>query len=922
MNDKEFKRKYRKKFSQNPEKFYPVETLKTMGYSRGKCKSCGKHFWSTDPEREVCGDSACIGGYSFINNSPASKELDYTEVWNKFSDLMEKRGYTPINRYPVAARWRDDIYLVEASIDDFIPYVISGEIKPPANPLVVPQTSLRFKDLDNIGFTGAHYSLFTMIGQHLFTKDEYLPGKYLEDLYKWFEKGVGLDKEDLVFHEDFWSGSGNFGPCVEFFSGGLEIANQVYMQYKRKNSGYEKLETKALDMGMGQERNAWFTKGKSNSYEAVFPKVSRFLRNKTGVKTDSSVIEKFLPYSTYLNLDEAESAEKAWRKVAKDSGVGVERLEKEVKPLAAIYSIGDHTRALLIALNDGVLPSNTGGGYNLRVLLRRSMDFMQKYGWDIDLMKAIEKHSKELEDQFPELNKNLDEISEIIKHEIEKYRKTRKKAKRTVSRLNKEEISQEKILELYDSKGISPKMLEKEGIKIPDDFYARVAERHSGKEEKEEEEIDFDTTGLSKTVELYRDEFLTDFKAKVLKYENGWLALDKTIFYPVSGGQLYDKGEIEGNKVKEVRKKEGVIIHKVEGSFEEEQEVEGEIDWDRREQLMQHHTTTHIINGAARELFGDHIWQAGAKKTMEKARLDITHYKNISQEEMKKIEDRANEIIKEDVPVEKKEVPRDEAEKKYGFRIYQGGAVPGEFLRIVKINDIDAEACGGTHCDYTGEVERIILTGSKKIQDGVVRLEFKSGNAAERFIKNREEIKEDLKDKIDVSEGLSKIAEIYSTEVEEVPKVIDRFINEWKDRKERIGELEDRLEEEGYLKEYDKRPRDPKDLFESWKKQEKTIKSLKKKIEEKETESLIEDEREVIIDTVGLEVGALIRVTRKVTKEKPEKAVVLKGKNAMVGSSGSQSDFNVKEEIEKYAEKVQGSENFAKGFRLKKDWND
>src|SRR3989338_8459415 len=162
--DKQVKREFKLEASQNPDKYYATTVLKGNGFMRRKC-SCGIYFWTTVETKKTCGDASCSGGFQFFNGTPAKKKMDYIQTWLEFSKLFKKLVYTPIARYPVVARWRDDTDFVQASIYDFQPYVVSGEVKPPANPLVVPQFCLRFNDIDNVGITGSHYTGFVMIGQ-------------------------------------------------------------------------------------------------------------------------------------------------------------------------------------------------------------------------------------------------------------------------------------------------------------------------------------------------------------------------------------------------------------------------------------------------------------------------------------------------------------------------------------------------------------------------------------------------------------------------------------------------------------------------------------------------------------------------------------------------------------------------------------
>ncbi|MEE9474390.1 MAG: alanine--tRNA ligase-related protein, partial [Candidatus Hydrothermarchaeaceae archaeon] len=507
QSEGELKRQFRRRAQKNPEKYYPVRILKDEGFSRKQCSNCGSFFWVVG-DREVCGEPECSDGYTFIGDSPAGEKMDFIKTWQKFASVFEKLGYTPIARYPVVARWRDDADFVQASIYDFQPHCVSGEIDPPANPLVVPQFCLRFNDTDNVGITGRHYTGFVMMGQHAFERPEnYRPDDYLSHIYTWLVTGMKIPKEELQFHEDTWAGGGNMGPSMEFFSGGLEIGNQVYMQYDIKSGTPKELDIKVLDMGLGQERPAWFTHGTNTSYEAVFPTVVKDLLKRTGVKPDHDMIYKFLPHSSILNVEGSKNLNSALQNIASSIGEDADRLKEQVFSLAGIYSIGDHSRSLLFALSDGALPSNVGGGYNLRVLVRRAYDIISRYDWDVSLPRTCEVHARYLKPQYPEVLENLDGVAEILDIEKKKYRDTKKKSKRIVATL-RDDVPIKKLIELYDSRGISPEMLKGAGldIKIPADFYNRVSEMHEKRvEEAKEAQKEFDLDGIEKTEILYYD---------------------------------------------------------------------------------------------------------------------------------------------------------------------------------------------------------------------------------------------------------------------------------------------------------------------------------------------------------------------------------------------------------------------------------
>ncbi|MFH0978059.1 MAG: alanine--tRNA ligase [Candidatus Woesearchaeota archaeon] len=784
LPDKQVKKEFKVEASKNPDKYYATSVLKAEGFMRKQC-SCGTFFWTVNPEQKVCGDPACSGGFRFIGNTPATKKLDYVGVWKEFARLFSKWGYTPINRYPVVARWRDDTDFVQASIYDFQPYVVSGEVEPPANPLVVPQMCLRFNDIDNIGITGAHYCAFVMIGQHAFMPEEkWSQPRFFTDIHNWLKQGLGLKNEEITFHEDAWAGGGNFGPCMEYFSRGLELGNQVYMMFEQTPSGNKPLKLKVLDMGMGHERNAWFTQGHSTSYETTFPTVVKKLYQITGLRPDPKLVAKFLPYSSYLNVDEVDNIDTAWQNVAKGVGVDVLTLKKTIIPLAAMYSVAEHARALLVAISDGALPSNVGGGYNLRIILRRALGFIDSYGWNIDLPAIARLHADYLKPLFPELSENLNEVSEILDFEKKKYIETREKSKVLISQSAQSDLDEKQLLQLYDSHGIAPEMIREEAerlgkkVVIPDNFYTKVAQLHEKVEQEHatERKEKLDLSGVPDTILLYFDDFeKIGFTAKVLKVIGNNVLLDKTAFYPTSGGQLHDLGKLNNVPVLDVFKQGAVVVHLVadHAKFHLGENAEGQIDFERRKQLAQHHTATHIVNAAARKVLGKHINQAGAKKTEEKAHLDITHYQLLTDEEVKKIEFEANEIISKHFPVRSFFLSRSDAEKKYGMAIYQGGAVPGKSIRIIEIPGIDVEACAGTHLHNTSEAGQIKILKTSKVQDGIIRITFAAGSAVNRTA-------------VEATDVLSEAASILGCPPDVVPTRAQELFDKWKAAKKKV----------------------------------------------------------------------------------------------------------------------------------------
>jgi alanyl-tRNA synthetase len=882
------------------------------------------YFWSYDEDREVCGEPECSGGYTFINDAPTDKTFSYIEAWEEYRDFMAERGYTPIDRYPVIARWRDDVEFTGASIYCFQPYVVSGEAEPPADELVIPQPSLRFNDVDNVGITGRHYVLHNHIGQTCFQPPKkYDQDRYFKDMFEFAVEGLGIPKNKLILHEDSWGGGGNLGACMEFFVDGLELWNQVYMFYKQTPEGYEELDLKVLDMGMGQERITWISHGSETSYECVMPETLEEMKERTGLEVDQEVWEKFLPHSSELNVDEVEDIDEKWREIADKIDEDVEELKDEIRPTAGLYSVAEHTRALIFALADGKIPSNTGGGHNLRMIYRRAKDFIEKYDWDLDLKEVARWNAEELEPMFPELLASMEEIEEILDVEAEKYEASRREAEKKLENLDSQP-SVERMIELYESHGVSPEMMEEYGFEVPEDFYMRLGDEEETVEELEEE---FDLEGLEETEKLYyRDQKYRKCNAEVEAVRDEWIVLDRTVFYPEGGGQESDEGQIEFEDevfdVVDVQEQDGIVLHRVpDHDLEDGDTVQAEIRWKRRKQLMQHHSTTHMVNGAAQEVLGNHIYQAGAHKTVEKSRLDITHYEKLSRERLDEIEGLVREIIQEDHQINAETLPKSEAEEEYGFRIYQGGAPPGNEIRIIEIEDTDVEACGGTHLSRTGEAGEFYITGSKRIQDGVIRLQYKAGEAAQQFMSRIENRMEEVSDKLDAElESDPRLAQrdlcdVFSVEPGQVPDTVDRFQEESEEYGEKIQSLSDFLdretekeEERSGLKTVEKAQK----LFDQWKRREKKVEEL-----EGEIEAFIEDELEgeddLELEVPTENVGLLIQIVQKLS-QKHEASVTLIGEKGAV--SASQTDVSAREKLERYSDNVQGDEGFAKVFDI------
>ncbi len=761
---------------------YELDFFKTEDFIRQQCGKCGRFFWART-ERDLCGESPCIE-YSFIGNPPTKEKHSLHETREKYLSFFEKHDHTRIKRYPITARWRDDVFFTQASIYGFQPWVISGVVEPPANPLTISQTCVRFNDIDNVGRTGSHFTMFEMMAHHVFNKQDkfiYFKDRTVELCDKLYREDFGIPDDRLSYIEADWKGGGNSGPCLEVMVDGVELATLVFMMYAESGGNKTKLDMQVVDTGYGLERLSWISQGTSSAYEAVFGPPLDKLKTLTGIKPDTKILGEFSRVSGLLNIDNTGSLRELRQQVANRLDLTLEQLEAETKPMENIYVVCDHTRALTFMLNDGIVPSNVKAGYFARLLVRRATRALTALNLDIPLVEIVSSHIDYFKEEFPEFKENGQDIMELVEVESRKYKETLKKGHSLIARLEEKmkvenkTFGTEQLVDLYDSHGLNPEVVQdfaSYDFDIPDDFYQAVATRHEAPEKKEDageiRKIDAPPTELG----YYTDSHIHDFKAKAIKVIGKDIVLDKTYFYAEGGGQENDTGTLGGYKVTDVQAIGNVVVHTIDTEdhvITEGMEVTGKLNWPRRRQLMRHHTAVHLINAAAREVLGNHIWQSGAHKSEDMARLDITHYASLTPEQFQEIEEKANAYVIADIPVDSYIMNRTDAEKKYGMRLYQGGAVPGRELRIIDVRGVDVEACGGIHCSRTTEIGPIKLLRTRRIQDGVLRLEFIAGRPLYEWMKTHHDT-------------VSTTSEILGVSHEKITETVENMHKEWKEK--------------------------------------------------------------------------------------------------------------------------------------------
>jgi alanyl-tRNA synthetase len=585
---------------------------------------------------------------------------------------------------------------------------------------------------------------------------------------------------------------------VECIVRGLEVSTLVFMQYKVVGEDFVQLPIRTVDTGYGIDRFTWVSQGVPSAFQAVYGRMLDKIYRMAGLtNVDNDFLAQVAKYSGLVSVDKNVNRMVARRRVAELSGVDLQTLESVLVPIENAWAIADHTKTLSFMLSEGVVPSNIQEGYLARLLFRRVYRLLRTLNIEpAKLYDIMDMQVNYWSKDFPHVKAMQKEIIEMLKVEEEKFQETLQRGEGIVKRIASDlkakgmcKVPDGTLTELYDSHGLPPEIVkqaaEKEGVQVevPENFYALIAKRHvQASKPAEEEEAEAEKT-LMKVVEqlpatqqlYYVDTYMREFDAQVLKIINdAYVVLDRTCFYPEGGGQPADHGLLTVGKAKydvaDTQKIGKVIVHKL-GSpptFKEGSAVHGVLDWDRRYALMKAHTATHLVNGAARRVLGEHVWQSGTQKGLETSRLDITHYRRLTQEEVRKIERLANQAIAANLKVETTWLPRNEAEARYGFRLYQGGAVPGKDIRVVKTGDWDVEACAGTHLRSTLEVGFVKIVYTERVQDGVERLGYAVGLEAVKAVQKQESL-------------LWKVSEVLAAPVDKLDKTAEKLVKELKE---------------------------------------------------------------------------------------------------------------------------------------------
>ncbi|MDO4805410.1 MAG: alanine--tRNA ligase [Lachnospiraceae bacterium] len=697
-----------------------------------------------------------------------------------FLEYMESKGHLAMKSFSLVPHNDNSILLINAGMTPLKPYFTGAEV-PPRKRVTTCQKCIRTGDIDNVGHTARHGTFFEMLGN--FSFGDYFKREAIHWTWEFLTEVVGLDPDRLypsVYLDDeealaiwrdeigipenriykfgkednFWEhGAGPCGPCSEVYydrgekymtdendtepgSDGdrfMEIWNDVFTQFENDGKGnYTTLKQKNIDTGMGLERLAVAVQD----------------------------VDSMFDIDTILELREkvCEIANKKYH----------ENLADDVD----IRKITDHIRSATFMISDGITPSNEGRGYVLRRLIRRAAMAGRRLGipgdFMADLSYTVIKTSK---DGYPELEEKKVFIHSVLESEEAAFGKTIDQGIKILNGYIAEMqesgetvLSGDKAFELYDTYGfpadLTKDILKDKGLSSDEEGFAaamqeqrdrargaRKTTNYSGKEltvyDKLDPAITSEFTGYDRMeddseVVILTTEVTDDNPGEsvlaLVEGDKGTVITEKSPFYANMGGQIGDKGIIatsEGTfRVEDTQPIGGGKIAHIgtvsEGVIKVGDSVHLSVNEDGRHDTEKNHSGTHLLQKALKLTLGEHVEQKGSFVSPDRLRFDFVHFKPMTAEEIKAVEDLVNEKIRERIAVRTDVMSIDEAKKTGAMALF--GEKYGEKVRVVSMGDFSKEFCGGTHVGNTGEIQAFKIVSETGIAAGVRRIEALTGN--------------------------------------------------------------------------------------------------------------------------------------------------------------------------------------------------
>jgi len=762
--------------------------------------------------------------------------MNSNEIRQQFFDFFRSKGHEIVPSAPMVIKNDPTLMFTNAGMNQFKDIFLGNapaKYKRVADTQKCLRVSGKHNDLEEVGVDTYHHTMFEMLGNwsfgDYFKKDaiawawELLTEVYKIDKSRLYvtvfegskEEGLAYDSdsynywkqviaEDRIINgnkkDNFWEmgDTGPCGPCSEIHVDirndeerkkvdgkslvnashphVIEIWNNVFMEFNRKADGsLEKLPAQHVDTGMGFERLCMVLQGKQSNYDSdIFQDIIGSISKKSGIAYKSS----------------------------------------DIKSDIAMRVIADHIRAISFAIADGQLPSNNKAGYVIRRILRRAV----RYGYSFlnfkepflcDLVPVL---ATKMGDTFSELKSQQELIGKVIKEEETSFLKTLGNGIQRFDdyrkSLREKVIDGDFAFELYDTFGfpidltqllarenklevdmnVFEKNLEEQKKRSraaatvdTDDWVENTAFKVQSLKSKVSEFVGYDFLEAEVEISQYR-------KVKSKGKEQFQLVFDKTPFYAESGGQVGDTGFIElavgsGSQqsekifITDTRKENNLIIHFADKlPLQTDGKFKASVNTNKRLLTANNHSATHLLHAALKQVLGKHVEQKGSLVNDEYLRFDFSHFAKVSDEEIEKIETIVNEKIRENIPVEIKQMPIDEAKKTGAMALF--GEKYGDIVRVITMDkNYSIELCGGTHVNATGQIGMFKIISESAIAAGVRRIEAVTALKAEEFYKNKlkliSEVSALLKNPADLVKSVQQLAE-QNTELQKQVEILYR----------------------------------------------------------------------------------------------------------------------------------------------------
>ncbi len=703
------------------------------------------------------------------------KAVGVNELRKMYLDFFESKDHLKMNSFSLVPKNDKSLLLINAGMAPLKPYFTGQEI-PPKKRVTTCQKCIRTGDIENVGKTARHLTFFEMLGNFSFgdyfkrealawswefltevvgmEEDRLYPSIYGEDdeAYEIWTKEIGVPGEKITrFYRDaegkcdnFWEhGAGPCGPCSEiYYDRGvkygcgrpdckvgcecdrfMEVWNNVFTQFNGDGKGgYEELENKNIDTGMGLERLAVVVQDVTSVFDIDTMKAIR----------DHVCAMSGATYRT----DE----------------------KKDV----SIRLITDHIRSVTFMASDGILPSNEGRGYVMRRLLRRAARHGRLLGIQgLFLAKLAETVINESKDGYPELEEKREHILKVLTMEEEKFNKTIDQGLMILSDMQdamkkngSTVLSGEDCFRLYDTYGfpmdLTEEIMADQGFGIDAEGFAACMQKqretaraarkqtnYMGADATVYDEIDpsitsvfvgYDTLVTESEITVLTTE--TEIVEQIVEGQTGTIIVNQTPFYATMGGQQGDKGIIAMNGAEfavedTINLKGGRVGHVgtvTKGAFQLGDKVTLSVEEQNRSLTCKNHSATHLLQKALRTVLGNHVEQHGSSVSADRLRFDFSHFAAMTKEEIAEVERIVNKAIADSMPVETKVMTMDEAKKTGAMALF--GEKYGETVRVVCMGeDFSKEFCGGTHVKNTGDIVTFRILSESGIAAGVRRIE-------------------------------------------------------------------------------------------------------------------------------------------------------------------------------------------------------